>query len=152
MYWCCGSFVEIANDISAAGKIKIAHTKPQWLNNNFCFSIQAHLTVIPCQTGQLHITAIKYSLTSVAINGPVDEKFSVPAAAASAMTTVSMLGRLDLVLKGPRLNNTKAEKTSVVHGLDNRLNLDVVAPMPLLEVMSFLEVILLSLKKIIRNI
>lgn len=94
----------------------------------------AHLTVIPCQTGQLHITAIKYSLTSVAINGPVDEKFSVPAGAASAMTAVSMLGRLDLVLKGPRLNNTKAEKTSVVHGLDNRLNLDVVAPMPLLEV------------------
>ena len=100
------------------------------------FSIQAHLTVIPCQTGQLCITGIKYSLTSVAINGPVDEKFSIPAGAASAMTAVSMLGRLDLVLKGPRLNNTKAEKTSVVHGLDNRLNLDVVPPMPLLEVMS----------------
>lgn len=99
----------------------------------FCFSIQAHLTVIPCQTGQLHITAIKYSLTSAAINGPVDEKSSNPADAESA---VSMLGRLDLALKGPRLNNTKAERTSVVHGLDNRLNLDVVPPMPLLEVMN----------------
>jgi len=88
----------------------------------------------------------------VAINGPVDGKFSLPTGAASAMASVSMLGRLDLVLKGPRLNNTKAEKTSVVHGLDNRLNLDVVAPMPLLEVMSFLEIILLSLKRIIRDI
>ncbi|KAL9976241.1 hypothetical protein ACROYT_G013513 [Oculina patagonica] len=94
----------------------------------------AHLTVIPCQTGQLHITGIKYSLTSVAINGPVDEKFSIPAGAQSAMTAVSMLGRLDLVIKGPRLNNTKAEKTSVMHGPDNRLNLDVVPPMPLLKV------------------
>lgn len=140
MYQCCGSFVTITNDISAAGKTKNADTRTQWLNNSICFCVQAHLTVIPCQTGQLHITAIKYSLTSVAINGPVDEKFSVPAGAASAMTAVSMLGRLDLVLKGPRLNNTKAEKTSVVHGLDNRLNLDVVAPMPLLEVTSFLDV------------
>lgn len=101
-----------------------------------CFVIQAHLTVIPCQTGQLHITGIKYSLTSVAINGPVDEKFSIPAGAQSAMTAVSMLGRLDLVIKGPRLNNTKAEKTSVMHGPDNRLNLDVVPRMPLLKVMT----------------
>lgn len=101
------------------------------------YVIQAHLTVIPCQTGQLHITGIKYSLTSMAINGPVDEKFSIPAGAHSPMAAVSMLGRLDLVLKGPRLNNTKAEKTSVLHGPDNRLKLDVVPPMPLLKVMKF---------------
>lgn len=96
---------------------------------------------MPCQTGQLHITGIKYSLTSVAINGPVDEKFNIPAGVPSAMTAVSMLGRLDLMLKGPRLNNTKAEKTSVMHGPDNRLKLDVVPPMPLLKVIRSLVII-----------
>ena len=96
--------------------------------------LQAHLTVIPCQTGQLCITGIKYSLSSVAINGPIEEKFSIPSVPNSAMVAVSILGRLDLVVKGQRLNNTKVEKMSVVHGQDNRLNLEVVAAMPLLEV------------------
>lgn len=94
----------------------------------------AHLTVIPYETGQLCITGVKYSLSSVAINGPIEEKFSVPSVPNSAMTAVSILGRLDLLVKGPRLNNTKAEKTSVIYGKDNRLNLDVVPAMPLLEV------------------
>ena len=96
--------------------------------------LQAHLTVIPCKTGQLCITGIKYSLSSVAINGPIEEKFSVPSVPNSAMAAVSILGKLDLVVKGLRLNNTKAEKMSVVYGQDNRLNLEVVPAMPLLEV------------------
>ena len=70
----------------------------------------------------------------MAINGPIEEKFSTPAVPNSAMTVVSILGKLDLVVKGQRLNNTKAEKTSVVHGQDCRLNLDVVSAMPFLEV------------------
>ena len=70
----------------------------------------------------------------MAINGPVEEKFTVPAGAHPAMSDISMQGRSDFVLKGARLNNTKVERTSVVHGPDYRLNLDVVPPMPLLEV------------------
>ncbi|KAK2556882.1 Trafficking protein particle complex subunit 8 [Acropora cervicornis] len=94
----------------------------------------AHFALIPCQTGQLCITGVKYRLSSVAINGPIEEKFSTPPLTNSAMSAVSILGRLELEVKGPRLNNTKAEKTSVIHGKDNRLNLDVVPAMPLLEV------------------
>lgn len=94
----------------------------------------ARLTVIPCQTGRLHITGIKYSLTSVAVNGPVEEKISVPPGLNPALSDISMQGRLDFDQRGPRLNNTKAEKTSVIYGPDYRLNLDVVSPMPLLEV------------------
>lgn len=95
---------------------------------------QAHFALIPCQAGQLCITGVKYRLSSVAINGPIEEKFSTPPLTNSAMSAVSILGRLELEVKGPRLNNTKAEKTSVIHGKDNRLKLDVVPAMPLLEV------------------
>lgn len=70
----------------------------------------------------------------MAINGPIEEKFSIPSVPNSAMVAVSMLGRLDLDVKGPRLNSTKTEKTSVVYGQDNRLNLEVIPAMPLLEV------------------
>lgn len=94
----------------------------------------AHFALIPCQAGQLCITGVKYRLSSVAINGPIEEKFSTPPLTNSAMSAVSILGRLELEVKGPRLNNTKAEKTSVIHGKDNRLKLDVVPAMPLLEV------------------
>ena len=96
--------------------------------------IQARLTLIPYQTGRLHITGIKYSLSSVAINGPIEEKFTTSPASNSAMAAVSILGKNDLVVKGQRMNNTKAEKTSVIYGKDYRLNLEVVSAMPLLEV------------------
>ena len=93
--------------------------------------MQARLTLIPYQTGRLDITGIKYSLSSVAINGPVEEKFSTSTA---SMAAVSILGKNDLTVKGQRMNNTKAEKTSVTYGKDYRLNLEVVSAMPLLEV------------------
>lgn len=101
--------------------------------------LQARLTVIPCQTGRLHITGIKYSLTSVAVNGPVEEKISVSPGLNPALLDISMQGRLDFDQRGPRLNNTKAEKTSVIYGPDYRLNLDVVSPMPLLEVKNIIR-------------
>lgn len=50
------------------------------------------------------------------------------------MAAVSILGKNDLVVKGQRMNNTKAEKTSVIYGKDYRLNLEVVSAMPLLKV------------------
>ncbi|CAB1332152.1 unnamed protein product [Coregonus sp. 'balchen'] len=46
---------------------------------------------------------------------------------------LNILG-LDLEIQGPRLNQTKEEKTSVSHGPDRRLDPTITPPMPLLEV------------------
>ncbi|XP_031564684.1 trafficking protein particle complex subunit 8-like [Actinia tenebrosa] len=93
----------------------------------------ARLTLTPCCTGTLHIKGVKYSLSSIAIGGPVEDSFNTTEAH-PAVSAVSMLGRLDLNVLGPRLNHTKAEKTSIIHGQDHRLNMVVVPAMPLLEV------------------
>lgn len=47
---------------------------------------------------------------------------------------ISVRGRQDLEIQGPRLNMTKEEKTSVQHGSDRRLEPVITPPMPLLEV------------------
>lgn len=46
----------------------------------------------------------------------------------------SVRGRQDLEIQGPRLNNTKEEKTSVKYGPDRRLDPIITEEMPLLEV------------------
>lgn len=50
---------------------------------------------------------------------------------------MSVRGRQDLEIQGPRLNNTKEEKTSVKYGPDRRLDPIVTEEMPLLEVYFF---------------
>lgn len=50
---------------------------------------------------------------------------------------MSVRGRQDLEIQGPRLNNTKEEKTSVKYGPDRRLDPIVTEEMPLLEVSHF---------------
>lgn len=50
---------------------------------------------------------------------------------------MSVRGRQDLEIQGPRLNNTKEEKTSVKYGPDRRLDPVVTEEMPLLEVSHF---------------
>ncbi|XP_067888728.1 trafficking protein particle complex subunit 8 [Heterodontus francisci] len=47
---------------------------------------------------------------------------------------LSVRGRQDLEIQGPRLNNTKEEKTSVKYGSDRRLDPIITEAMPLLEV------------------
>ena len=47
---------------------------------------------------------------------------------------LSVCGRQYLEIQGPRLNQTKEEKTSVNHGQDHRLDPIIAPPMPLLEV------------------
>ena len=101
----------------------------------YVLKYQARLVVVPCCMGELHVTGLKYNLSSMAINGPVEDLFNLSNEPHSAVSTVSMLGRLDLSVRGPRLNSTKSEKTSVVYGTDNRLTLDVGPIMPLLEVL-----------------
>ena len=46
----------------------------------------------------------------------------------------SVRGKLMLSVQGPRLNNTMAEKNSVVYGQDKRLLVDVQPPMPKIKV------------------
>uniref|UniRef100_A0A8C2PJP6 Trafficking protein particle complex 8 n=1 Tax=Capra hircus TaxID=9925 RepID=A0A8C2PJP6_CAPHI len=48
-------------------------------------------------------------------------------------------GRQDLEIQGPRLNNTKEEKTSIKYGPDRRLDPIITEEMPLLEVFHFLK-------------
>lgn len=47
---------------------------------------------------------------------------------------MSVRGRQDLEIQGPRLNNTKEEKTSIKYGPDRRLDPIITEEMPLLEV------------------
>lgn len=50
---------------------------------------------------------------------------------------MSVRGRQDLEIQGPRLNNTKEEKTSIKYGPDRRLDPIITEEMPLLEVFHF---------------
>uniref|UniRef100_A0A671Y134 Trafficking protein particle complex subunit 8 n=1 Tax=Sparus aurata TaxID=8175 RepID=A0A671Y134_SPAAU len=43
-------------------------------------------------------------------------------------------GKQDLMIQGPRLNQTKEDKMTVRHGHDQRLNFIVTSPMPLMEI------------------
>lgn len=52
---------------------------------------------------------------------------------------MSVRGRQDLEIQGPRLNNTKEEKTSIKYGPDRRLDPIITEEMPLLEVFHFLK-------------
>ncbi|XP_035270312.1 trafficking protein particle complex subunit 8 isoform X1 [Anguilla anguilla] len=82
----------------------------------------ARLKLLPHQTGELHILGVVYNLGTAASAGEgVGEGLTVR-------------GRQDLEIQGPRLNGTKEEKTSVQHGPDRRLDPIITPPMPLLEV------------------
>uniref|UniRef100_A0A8C7SSN9 Trafficking protein particle complex 8 n=1 Tax=Oncorhynchus mykiss TaxID=8022 RepID=A0A8C7SSN9_ONCMY len=85
-------------------------------------SWQARLKLLPRQTGQLTILGLVYNLAST------------PSTGDSTINSPSVRGRQDLEIQGPRLNQTKEEKTSVSHGPDRRLDPTITPPMPLLEV------------------
>lgn len=57
---------------------------------------------------------------------------------------LSVRGRQDLEIQGPRLNNTKEEKTSIKYGPDRRLDPIITEEMPLLEVCSYFLLAVLS--------
>ncbi|KAG5849876.1 hypothetical protein ANANG_G00076340 [Anguilla anguilla] len=87
----------------------------------------ARLKLLPHQTGELHILGVVYNLGTAASAGEgVGEGLTVR-------------GRQDLEIQGPRLNGTKEEKTSVQHGPDRRLDPIITPPMPLLEVVFFIN-------------
>lgn len=52
----------------------------------------------------------------------------------STLLTFGVKGQQELTVKGPRLNGTKKEKTSIVYGIDYRLSPRVLPSVPMLQV------------------
>ncbi|XP_068093412.1 trafficking protein particle complex subunit 8 isoform X2 [Hyperolius riggenbachi] len=95
----------------------------------------ARLKLFPLQTGELHILGIVYNLSTIqstSLDG-VAPTSSVPTGKFIS-NGMSVRGRQDLEIQGPRLNGTKEEKTSIQYGPDRRLDPVIVPQMPLLEV------------------
>uniref|UniRef100_A0A8C7W5V6 Trafficking protein particle complex 8 n=1 Tax=Oncorhynchus mykiss TaxID=8022 RepID=A0A8C7W5V6_ONCMY len=90
----------------------------------------ARLKLLPRQTGQLTILGLVYNLASTPSTGDS----TINSNSFSQNQGPSVRGRQDLEIQGPRLNQTKEEKTSVSHGPDRRLDPTITPPMPLLEV------------------
>ena len=103
------------------------------------------LKLIPRRRGSLNVVGISYSLGStsqsqiaaaVAAAGGVS--LAAPGSPNSASkrgyASIAIKGTQPLTCRGPRLNNTKAEKTSVIHGVDKRLTLDVIQKQPCLSI------------------
>uniref|UniRef100_A0A671Y476 Trafficking protein particle complex subunit 8 n=1 Tax=Sparus aurata TaxID=8175 RepID=A0A671Y476_SPAAU len=82
----------------------------------------ARLRLLPHRTGQLNVVGVVYNLA---------------ASSSGEMATFDVMvvhGKQDLMIQGPRLNQTKEDKMTVRHGHDQRLNFIVTSPMPLMEI------------------
>uniref|UniRef100_A0A8C0KJ67 Trafficking protein particle complex subunit 8 n=1 Tax=Canis lupus dingo TaxID=286419 RepID=A0A8C0KJ67_CANLU len=87
----------------------------------------ARLKLFPHHMGELHILGVVYNL------GTIQGYMTVDGIGKHSLS-MSVRGRQDLEIQGPRLNNTKEEKTSIKYGPDRRLDPIITAEMPLLEV------------------
>ncbi|XP_060631210.2 trafficking protein particle complex subunit 8 isoform X7 [Anolis sagrei] len=96
----------------------------------------ARLKLFPHQTGELHILGVAYNLGTVQGTTVLDGiDASVGLQTGKYLSNgMSVRGRQDLEIQGPRLNNTKEEKTSIKYGPDRRLDPIITEEMPLLEV------------------
>ncbi|EGW04823.1 Protein TRS85-like, partial [Cricetulus griseus] len=96
---------------------------------------QARLKLFPHHIGELHILGVVYNLGTIQGSVTVDGIGALPGCHTGKHSlSMSVRGRQDLEIQGPRLNNTKEEKTSVKYGPDRRLDPVVTEEMPLLEV------------------
>ncbi|XP_056377756.1 trafficking protein particle complex subunit 8 isoform X3 [Hyla sarda] len=96
----------------------------------------ARLKLLPQQTGELHILGIVYNLSTIQSANNLDgvtPPNNVPTGKFIS-NGMSVRGRQDLEIQGPRLNGTKEEKTSIQYGPDRRLDPIIAPQMPLLEV------------------
>uniref|UniRef100_A0A671Y485 Trafficking protein particle complex subunit 8 n=1 Tax=Sparus aurata TaxID=8175 RepID=A0A671Y485_SPAAU len=89
----------------------------------------ARLRLLPHRTGQLNVVGVVYNLAAsssgeMAANTEGNQTFDV----------MVVHGKQDLMIQGPRLNQTKEDKMTVRHGHDQRLNFIVTSPMPLMEI------------------
>ncbi|EMP36724.1 Trafficking protein particle complex subunit 8 [Chelonia mydas] len=96
----------------------------------------ARLKLFPHQTGELHILGVVYNLGTIQgtmmLDG-IDPSIGLQSGK-FVYNGMSVRGRQDLEIQGPRLNNTKEEKTSIKYGPDRRLDPIITEEMPLLEV------------------
>ncbi|XP_021562317.1 trafficking protein particle complex subunit 8 isoform X4 [Carlito syrichta] len=93
----------------------------------------ARLKLFPHHVGELHILGVVYNLGTV--QGQVDGIGALPGCHTGKYSlSLSVRGKQDLEIQGPRLNNTKEEKTSIKYGPDRRLDPIITEEMPLLEV------------------
>ncbi|KAK7811172.1 hypothetical protein U0070_004715 [Myodes glareolus] len=96
---------------------------------------RARLKLFPHHIGELHILGVVYNLGTIQGSVTVDGIGALPGCHTGKHSlSMSVRGRQDLEIQGPRLNNTKEEKTSVKYGPDRRLDPVVTEEMPLLEV------------------
>ncbi|XP_023365982.1 trafficking protein particle complex subunit 8 isoform X3 [Otolemur garnettii] len=95
----------------------------------------ARLKLFPHHIGELHILGVVYNLGTIQGSMTVDGIGALPGCHTGKYSlSMSVRGRQDLEIQGPRLNNTKEEKTSVKYGPDRRLDPIITEEMPLLEV------------------
>ena len=85
--------------------------------------------LVPRHRGELHIHSLAFRLASAANSLLPD---SVADRSATAPTTIA--GFVTLEVQGPRLNNTKAERTGLFYAPDRRLSPLITDPLPKLEV------------------
>jgi len=84
----------------------------------------------PHRRGELHIHSLAFRLGSAANSLLLPD----PATAAADTAPTTIAGFVTLEVQGPRLNNTKAERTGVLYTADRRLSPLVTDPLPKLEV------------------
>ncbi|XP_017353379.1 trafficking protein particle complex subunit 8 isoform X1 [Cebus imitator] len=95
----------------------------------------ARLKLFPHHIGELHILGVVYNLGTIQGSVTVDGIGALPGCHTGKYSlSMSVRGKQDLEIQGPRLNNTKEEKTSVKYGPDRRLDPIITEEMPLLEV------------------
>ncbi|XP_045019973.1 trafficking protein particle complex subunit 8 isoform X1 [Bubalus bubalis] len=95
----------------------------------------ARLKLFPHHIGELHILGVVYNLGTIQGSVAVDGIGALPGCHTGKHSlSMSVRGRQDLEIQGPRLNNTKEEKTSIKYGPDRRLDPIITEEMPLLEV------------------
>ncbi|XP_076991817.1 trafficking protein particle complex subunit 8 isoform X4 [Tamandua tetradactyla] len=95
----------------------------------------ARLKLFPHHVGELHILGVVYNLGTIQGSVTVDGIGGLPGCHTGKHSlNMSVRGRQDLEIQGPRLNNTKEEKTSIKYGPDRRLDPIITEEMPLLEV------------------
>uniref|UniRef100_G1LTS3 Trafficking protein particle complex subunit 8 n=1 Tax=Ailuropoda melanoleuca TaxID=9646 RepID=G1LTS3_AILME len=95
----------------------------------------ARLKLFPHHIGELHILGVVYNLGTIQGCMTIDGIGALPGCHTGKHSlSMSVRGRQDLEIQGPRLNNTKEEKTSIKYGPDRRLDPIITEEMPLLEV------------------
>ncbi|XP_071958347.1 trafficking protein particle complex subunit 8-like isoform X2 [Antedon mediterranea] len=100
------------------------------------------LSLTPESTGELSIMGIVYSLSAPlqssstvppSTNMEITDSPSLKHSKKTGSSTVSVRGRQDVDVQGPRLNGTLMEKRIMTYGPDRRLDPIIAPPMPLLE-------------------